>query len=116
MKKQTLAAWLLGEGIKKLAFTVPAVTYQDGKGGSIFGSQTTLCLSGGPTPRFIGTPERDGWIFKKWFPEVADTVTSDAVYTALWEEIPVCSVSYSDGMDASERGVMTEVRPGPVYR
>ena len=107
MRRQTFAARLIGEGVKKLALTVPAVTYQDGAGGTVFGSQTTLCLFGGPTPDFIGVPRRDGCIFKGWFPEVAETVTGDAVYTAQWEEIPIHTVAYIDGTGVLADGERT---------
>ena len=95
MRKKFYGAWWIGEGVKKLTLTVPAVTYQDGRGGTVFGSQTTLCILGGRTPAFIGNPKRDGYVFKGWSPEVAEKVTGDAVYTAQWEECPIRL--YSDG-------------------
>lgn len=116
MKKQTLAARLIGEGVKKLTLSVPAVTYQDGEGGSVFGSQTTLCLFGEPTPAFIGIPKRDGCIFKGWFPEVAETVTGDAVYTARWEEFQIHTVSYTDGTALPCDGGRTNAVTGPASR
>ena len=31
-------------------------------------------------------PVREGYTFKGWSPEVSDTVTGNAVYTAQWEK------------------------------
>ncbi|MFR2204066.1 MAG: sortase B protein-sorting domain-containing protein, partial [Christensenellaceae bacterium] len=43
-------------------------------------------LSGTATPAFEGTPTREGYVFKGWTPAVAETVTDDATYTAVWEK------------------------------
>ena len=42
-------------------------------------------LSGTATPAFNGTPTRTGYIFGGWDPEVAETVTGNAIYTATWK-------------------------------
>lgn len=49
---------------------------------------------GAKTPAYIGTPKKDGYLFKSWQPAVAATVdaadadsTCTITYTAQWEEI-----------------------------
>lgn len=62
------------------------VTYTDGvEDETVFADQVYSELSGGiSTPPFDGTPSRDGYEFSGWLPEVADTVTGNATYTAVW--------------------------------
>ena len=62
------------------------VTYTDGVNGTAFVDQTYTVKSGDATPAFEGTPTRDGYVFLYWEPEVAETVTGNATYTAVWEE------------------------------
>ena len=62
------------------------VTYTDGVDGAAFADQTYTVKEGDPTPAFDGTPAREGYVFLGWEPEVAETVTGDATYTATWEE------------------------------
>ncbi len=63
-----------------------AVTYKDGVNGTVFTDERHENLpEGAETPKFNGTPERAGYIFNDWSPEVADKVTGNAVYTAQWE-------------------------------
>lgn len=80
------------------------VTYTDGVlDEDVFPDQVySGLLSGTLTPKFNGTPYREGYIFKGWNPEVADTVTEDVIYTALWEkkdtiQYPVQLVIYHNG-------------------
>lgn len=62
------------------------VTYTDGADGAVFDKQVYSNLSfGTATPAFSGTPAREGYTFVGWKPEVAETVTGDATYTATWE-------------------------------
>lgn len=63
------------------------VTYTDGTGGEeVFADQIAKgLLAGDETPKFAGTPNRDGYEFKGWTPAIAETVTEDATYTAVWE-------------------------------
>ena len=42
-------------------------------------------LSGVDTPAFKGTPTREGYVFKGWKPAVAEKVTGDVTYVAVWE-------------------------------
>ena len=43
-------------------------------------------LSGVDTPAFKGTPSREGYVFKGWKPAVAEKVTGDVTYVAVWEK------------------------------
>ena len=69
------------------------VTYTDGVAGEeIFKDQVYSNLkSGTSTPTFSGTPERKGYTFKGWTPQVASIVTGNAIYTAVWEKKPEAS-------------------------
>lgn len=62
------------------------VTYTDGVDGAAFADQTYTVKEGEKTPAFDGTPAREGYVFLGWEPEVAETVTGNATYTAKWEE------------------------------
>ncbi len=68
------------------AATEYTVTYTDGVNGTAFADQTYTVKDGEATPAFNGTPEREGYVFLGWEPEVAETVTGNATYTAQWEE------------------------------
>lgn len=69
--------------------TTYTVTYTDGVNNSeVFKDQVFSDLtSGTKTPAFNGTPTRDGYKFKGWTPTVAETVTDNATYTAIWEKV-----------------------------
>lgn len=61
------------------------VTYTDGVDGEeLFADQSTTVEDGSKTPAFVGTPERAGYTFAGWAPEVAETVTENVTYTAQW--------------------------------
>ena len=79
------------------------VTYTDGvEGEEVFADQVTEDLTyGTETPAFEGTPTRLGWTFKGWEPDVAETVTEDAVYEAIWEQNKY-TVTYTDGVEGEE--------------
>lgn len=62
------------------------VTYTDGCGGEAFADEVHEADEGSATPAFGGRAERDGYDFAGWDPEVAQTVTADATYTAKWEK------------------------------
>ena len=81
------------------------VTYTDGvENEEIFADQVTEnILSGTATPEFNGTPKRDGYEFTGWTPEVAETVTGDAVYTAEWKKL-VSSENPSKPTDENNGG------------
>ena len=68
------------------AATEYTVTYTDGVDGAAFTDQTYTVKDGDATPAFEGTPTREGYVFLGWEPEVAETVTGNATYTAQWEE------------------------------
>ena len=82
------------------------VTYTDGVDDEeIFEDQTYTVESGKATPDFKGTPTREGYLFSGWSPEVAETVTGNATYTAQWEQLPPAetyTVTYTDGVDDEE--------------
>lgn len=91
------------------------VTYTDGVAeAEIFKDQVTgNLLSGTATPAFQGTPSRSGYVFGGWNPAVAETVTGNAVYTAVWKEDKnnngvaddtetKYTVTYNDGVDDEE--------------
>ena len=65
------------------------VTYTDGvEGEEVFADQVSSNIKhGAETPAFVGTPEREGYTFTGWEPEVAETVTETVTYEAQWEEI-----------------------------
>ena len=64
-----------------------SVTYTDGVSGEAFEDQVySDLLEGLNTPAFNGTPERKGYVFAGWQPEVAKTVSGNATYTAKWDE------------------------------
>lgn len=69
------------------AVTEYTVTYTDGvENEEVFADQVYTVKKGDKTPAFNGTPEREGYVFLGWEPEVAETVTGNATYTAKWEE------------------------------
>ena len=68
------------------------VTYADGQGNTL---QSTTVAEGSATPTYSGTPEREGYTFAGWTPEIADTVTADVTYTATWKQN--FTVKYVDG-------------------
>ena len=65
------------------------VIYNDGvEGEVVFPDQINSGLSYYTlTPEFNGTPSREGYEFKGWTPAVAERVTADAYYKAVWEKI-----------------------------
>lgn len=69
--------------------SVFTVTYMDGVDDEVvFEDQSTTNLKAGDkTPAFNGTPTREGYKFIGWTPEVAETVSGDAVYVAQWEKV-----------------------------
>ena len=91
------------------------VTYTDGvDNAEVFADQVyTDLLAGTATPAFNGTPKRDGYVFKGWDPEVAEKVTGNATYKAVWgedknnngvddKEETKYTVTYTDGVDDEE--------------
>ena len=63
----------------------PTITYTDGVGCKAFADQVYYVKVGEATPAFNGTPTRTNYDFTGWTPEVAETVTGDATYTATWK-------------------------------
>lgn len=68
---------------------VYTVTYTDGVDGEeVFADQVYSDLrKDSTTPAFNGTPTRTGYTFAGWEPEVAETVTANATYTAKWTPV-----------------------------
>ena len=55
----------------------------------LFEDQTINNLPyGAALPAFNGTPTREGYDFDGWSPELAQTVTADMTYTAVWKQKP----------------------------
>ena len=65
------------------------VTYTDGVDGEeVFADQVYSDLrKDSTTPAFNGTPTRTGYTFAGWDPEVTETVTANATYTAKWTPV-----------------------------
>ena len=63
------------------------VIYSDGAGGAVFADQVFTVVPGDATPRFNGTPQREGYLFMGWQPTLSATVTENTIYTAVWEAI-----------------------------
>ena len=99
------------------------VTYTDGTGGEeVFADQIAKgLLAGDETPKFAGTPNRDGYEFKGWTPAIAETVTEDATYTAVWEAeekeyrkkivFKVVNVTW-DGYDSADKVLWLTLKDG----
>lgn len=84
--------YILGEPVP--AVTKYTVTYTDGVDGEeVFADQVYTVEDGAETPVFQGEPKRVGYVFNGWNPEVAETVTADATYTAQWA---VCEHVWSE--------------------
>ena len=68
---------------------VYTVTYTDGvENEEVFADQVYSDLrKDSATPAFNGTPTRTGYTFAGWEPEVAETVTANATYTAKWTPV-----------------------------
>lgn len=77
----------------------PTITYTDGVGGKAFADQVYYVKVGEATPAFNGTPTRANCEFTGWTPEVAETVTGDATYTATWK---VLEPSVPSGSNSSK--------------
>ena len=81
---QTVDGWTnLYANWEKNTYTV---TYTDGVDGEeVFADQVYTAKFEDATPAFEGTPVRKGYVFLGWDPEVAETVTGNATYTAKWK-------------------------------
>ena len=65
------------------------VTYTDGvENEEVFADQVYSDLrKDSTTPAFNGTPTRTGYTFAGWDPKVAETVTEDVLYVAMWTPV-----------------------------
>ena len=65
------------------------VTYTDGvENEEVFADQVYSDLrKDSATPAFDGTPTRTGYAFAGWEPKVAETVTEDVLYVAMWTPV-----------------------------
>lgn len=78
------ATWQKKEEPKPEIFTI---TYTDGvEGEEIFADQTYEVEKGAETPKFVGTPTREGYDFMGWAPAIAETVTGSVNYVATWQK------------------------------
>lgn len=83
----SVTAKTVSVGLKVIYVPSYTVTYTDGvEGEEVFADQTATVKEGEATPAFEGTPARPGYIFAGWNPEVAETVTANVTYTAVWNE------------------------------
>lgn len=68
-----------------MKITPYTVTYTDGVADEeIFADESYTVGEGSLTPAFSGTPEREGYTFVGWDKTVADVVTENVTYTAVW--------------------------------
>ena len=82
-------SWQLKEQGRVHVTEVYTVTYTDGvENEEVFADQVYSDLrKDSATPAFNGTPTRTGYTFAGWDPEVAETVTANATYTAKWTPV-----------------------------
>lgn len=82
-------SWQLKEQGRVPVTEVYTVTYTDGvENEEVFADQVYSDLrKDSATPAFNGTPTRTGYTFAGWEPEVAETVTANATYTAKWTPV-----------------------------
>ena len=82
-------SWQLKEQGRVHVTEVYTVTYTDGvENEEVFADQVYSDLrKDSTTPAFNGTPTRTGYTFAGWDPEVAETVTANATYTAKWTPV-----------------------------
>lgn len=80
------------------------VSYVDGvENEVVFEDQTFKRIEpGAATPTFGEEPTRKGYTFAGWSPTVSETVTSNVIYTAIWEPVPTYQVNYTDGVPDEE--------------
>ena len=82
-------SWQIKEQGRVPVTEVYTVTYTDGvENEEVFADQVYSDLrKDSATPAFNGTPTRTGYTFAGWDPEVAETVTANATYTAKWTPV-----------------------------
>ena len=82
-------SWQIKTQGRVLVTEVYTVTYTDGvENEEVFADQVYSDLrKDSTTPAFNGTPTRTGYTFAGWDPEVAETVTANATYTAKWTPV-----------------------------
>lgn len=94
------------------------VTYTDGiEGETVFEDQITDgLLSGLATPEFNGTPEKDGYTFVGWDPEVSEKVTKNVTYTAKWIKVDqdITGKPALDPDDDTDYGKIDEIKDTPA--
>ncbi len=94
--------YVLGEYVEPV--TEYTVTYTDGVADAeVFADQVFTVKEGEATPTFEA-PKYPGFVFAGWTPEVAETVTADATYTATWTE---CTHVWDEGVTDPETNVTT---------
>ena len=82
-------SWQIKEQGRVPVTEVYTVTYTDGvENEEVFADQVYSDLrKDSTTPAFNGTPTRTGYTFAGWEPEVAETVTEDVLYVAMWTPV-----------------------------
>ena len=100
---------------KKIGYTV---TYEPGEHGT-FKTQKHDAKHGDATPAFDGeTTGKPGWKFDGWEPEVADTVTENATYTAVFvpDENKKAAVLYTISLGQSDYGSIDRSGPQIIFQ
>lgn len=69
-----------------ITVSVPVSVTYDLNGGTSSETLSYTVKNGDPTPT-IAAPEKEGYAFTGWNPEISETVTADVTYTAQWEEL-----------------------------
>ena len=116
-ESNVLSGTIAGDGslVLKLYYVrdTYTVTYTDGVDGEeVFADQVSSNIKyGAETPAFVGTPEREGYTFTGWEPEVAETVTETVTYVAQWEKITgtLTVTKTFSGLDALPAGFQITV-------
>lgn len=62
------------------------VTYTDGLNGKVFADKEFTVESGAATPQWTPTAKNPGYVFTGWDKEIAETVTENVTYKAVWAE------------------------------
>jgi|GEM_PF-4791988 len=90
------------------------VRYEDGVNGEAFAPVIFEDIKhGAKTPKFDGTPQREGYVFAGWTPDMSSIVTKSITYVATWNKIEdVHEHNYTDAFKSDEEGHWQECECG----